>query len=706
MGAYAQTPESYYNQTKLYDNQQSNQGMTISIDKFTYSTQDTINVIGHVLNYKQGSKISINILDSFKKTIDQIAVLATSSGNFNVIINLPQGTASGKYTMVGIYFGTGAKVSVTFNVIGNETPTSIVIPYGSNVAFNKLNFIPATFTVQTGIPITWTNNDNAVHIIASGKIGTENKIFADGTFDSGVISPGQTFTTSLFDAGIYTYFDKTSPWLVGKLIVVPYSGPASQKPVLPGNSANLPDNYLSIKTERHDLESRETTLFDDNIASVMKTWKQTSSNTITISDSNDSKVGTNSLMVQVETKNGSAAVLHDYSVNKLQDWSNYDHLNFWFKGQNTKKPIIVFLRTTPWKVLGSYNLIDNSTNWQKVEIPLYSTYTNMSNVQGLEFYFTKGVKEQFKIDDIQLISEGKKTLFNDDIASVFKTFKQTNANTISISTIEDAQVGTNSLQIQVETKNGIAAVLHDYSVNKLQDWSNYDHLNFWFKGQNTQKSFIIDLRDKSWKSAGDYNLIDDSTDWKQVQIPLSTYANIDMAKVRGFEILFNQGIIGEFLVDDIALSNNAIKPNLEINKGTYIYGETIFVSGNVQAQEGGAVGIRVISPINNIVTVNQVIPKPDNTFDFVLHVSGNQFNVGGIYEISAQYGHLEHKADTSFTVSIPQLAQSYKGFGIYMVNNSFYAILQTEGDFDINRIQAQQYSTIITNSTLSNVKKL
>src|SRR5205807_2000988 len=102
IGAYAQTPESYYNQTKLYDNQQSDQGMTISIDKFTYSTQDAINVIGHVSDYKQGSKISINILDPFKKTIEQVTVLATSSGNFNVIINLPQQTASGKYTMVGI----------------------------------------------------------------------------------------------------------------------------------------------------------------------------------------------------------------------------------------------------------------------------------------------------------------------------------------------------------------------------------------------------------------------------------------------------------------------------------------------------------------------------------------------------------------------------------------------------------------------------
>src|SRR5438445_13470663 len=116
--AYAQVPESYYNQTKLYENQQSNQGMTISIDKFTYSTQDTIKIIGHVLNYIQGSKISINILDPFKKTIDEVAVVGTSSGNFNVIINLPQQTSSGKYTMVGIYFDTGAKVSVTFNVIG------------------------------------------------------------------------------------------------------------------------------------------------------------------------------------------------------------------------------------------------------------------------------------------------------------------------------------------------------------------------------------------------------------------------------------------------------------------------------------------------------------------------------------------------------------------------------------------------------------
>src|SRR5207247_7607513 len=164
------------------------------------------------------------------------------------------------------------------------------------------NFIHASFKVQAGIPITWINNDNAVHIIASGKIGAENKIFADGTFDSGIISPGQTFTISLFDVGNYTYFDKTAPWLVGKLIVVPYSGPTNQKPVSPANSANLPDNYLYIKTERYDLESRETTLFDDDIASVFKTFKRTNANTISISTIQNAQVGTNSLQIQVETK--------------------------------------------------------------------------------------------------------------------------------------------------------------------------------------------------------------------------------------------------------------------------------------------------------------------------------------------------------------------------------------------------------------------
>src|SRR5689334_7661532 len=148
MGAYGQVPESYYNQTKLYDNQKSNSQITLSIDKTTYAAKDSMNVIGTVSSTRSGYSVNLDLIDSLKKTINHVSVSASQSGFFTVVVNFPDGIASGQYTLVGYYGDKGAKVSVPLIVIGNEKPSSVVIPFGANVQFNKLNLIPQTFRAK------------------------------------------------------------------------------------------------------------------------------------------------------------------------------------------------------------------------------------------------------------------------------------------------------------------------------------------------------------------------------------------------------------------------------------------------------------------------------------------------------------------------------------------------------------------------------
>ena len=54
------------------------------------------------------------------------------------------------------------------------------------------------------------------------------------------------------------------------------------------------------------------------------------------------------------------------------------------------------------------------------------------------------------------------------------------------------------------------------------DWSAYDSFSFWFKGQNSGVKFGLDLQDKGDERFAAY-FVDDSTEWKQVVFPLSSF---------------------------------------------------------------------------------------------------------------------------------------------------------------------------------------
>jgi plastocyanin len=60
----------------------------------------------------------------------------------------------------------------------------------SNFAFN-----PASMTVKAGTALTWTNADNATHTVSAD----------DGSFDSGNVASGATFSHTFATAGTFAY---------------------------------------------------------------------------------------------------------------------------------------------------------------------------------------------------------------------------------------------------------------------------------------------------------------------------------------------------------------------------------------------------------------------------------------------------------------------------------------------------------------------
>ena len=97
-------------------------------------------------------------------------------------------------------------------------------------------FTPSILHISPGDTVTWTNNDNVFHTVVSGLPYAVQR----GTiFDSGNILPGQTYSFTFQDAGVYRYSDKVDRWMVGEIIVgsqqlpaVPEFGSVSEMVVL------------------------------------------------------------------------------------------------------------------------------------------------------------------------------------------------------------------------------------------------------------------------------------------------------------------------------------------------------------------------------------------------------------------------------------------------------------------------------------------
>jgi plastocyanin len=76
-------------------------------------------------------------------------------------------------------------------------------------------YLPYSVSVKENNSVTWTNDDMAVHTATSG-IPSDGP---NGIFDSGLISPGKTFTNQFDDEGTFDYYCIAHPWMTGDVVV-------------------------------------------------------------------------------------------------------------------------------------------------------------------------------------------------------------------------------------------------------------------------------------------------------------------------------------------------------------------------------------------------------------------------------------------------------------------------------------------------------
>ena len=79
----------------------------------------------------------------------------------------------------------------------------------------NLCYDPQTVRIFVGGEIIWRNDDTAAHTVTSGRTITG----PDGNFGSGLILPGEAFSTMFNESGSYPYFCMIHPWAEGSVSV-------------------------------------------------------------------------------------------------------------------------------------------------------------------------------------------------------------------------------------------------------------------------------------------------------------------------------------------------------------------------------------------------------------------------------------------------------------------------------------------------------
>jgi len=118
---------------------------------------------------------------------------------------------------IGIYFlvGSNSKGTQTAplstpaeQVQGMPAPGSSVsntpstpAPANASVSIKNMSFNPSALSVKTGTTVTWTNNDSVAHTVTAD----------GGLFDSGTLSPGQSFSFTFATAGSISYHCSIHP---------------------------------------------------------------------------------------------------------------------------------------------------------------------------------------------------------------------------------------------------------------------------------------------------------------------------------------------------------------------------------------------------------------------------------------------------------------------------------------------------------------
>lgn len=110
----------------------------------------------------------------------------------------------------GYYFMSQQYQAPAREVIVKEEPTEAMAKETA-IEIKNFAFSPTTLMVKVGDTVTWTNQDSAGHSATAD----------DGSFDTGVLSQGESNTVTFTEAGTFAYHCTPHPNIKGTVVVEP-----------------------------------------------------------------------------------------------------------------------------------------------------------------------------------------------------------------------------------------------------------------------------------------------------------------------------------------------------------------------------------------------------------------------------------------------------------------------------------------------------
>ena len=109
---------------------------------------------------------------------------------------------------------SGSKSSGTSPSTKATSSTTAAAASGDTVNLKLIAYKPDKLTVTAGTTVTWHQMDPGVHTVTSGTVSQDGggvTMHPDGTFDSGQLATGKTYSHTFATPGTYTYFCQIHP---------------------------------------------------------------------------------------------------------------------------------------------------------------------------------------------------------------------------------------------------------------------------------------------------------------------------------------------------------------------------------------------------------------------------------------------------------------------------------------------------------------
>lgn len=168
----------------------------------TFTQNATNNSPGVVISGTPGNLTGVgSFVAKYVGVFEYYCVYHVQVGMFGYLTVLPNAA----------YNASAVSTTETTSSTSNPSNPQVSIEYGSAANTTSVYYSPPTITVVIGVnnTVTWVNNDIAPHTVTAD----------DGSFNSGNLNAGESWTHVFTTRGTYSYHCNYHPWMHGTIIV-------------------------------------------------------------------------------------------------------------------------------------------------------------------------------------------------------------------------------------------------------------------------------------------------------------------------------------------------------------------------------------------------------------------------------------------------------------------------------------------------------